>query len=237
MLSGAIAAALSWRGVLRELGLVATSAGSMRSVRNRANELGLDYSHFRGQRAWTEQSLRDAVCATNSWAEVLQLLGVRDDSASAAVRRDATRLGLDVAQLDSGPEGRQNVTSQPSIHNLSRAGSLIAAAWYTMSGHDVSWPLEPNRYDLLVYGELGSRRVQVKTTTTYVDQTWKVYLSTSGRHRRTYGPDEIDEFFIIDGDFRFYLIPVDVVAGLQAIHLRAYERYERFGWESCAQSV
>lgn len=51
-----------------------------------------------------------------------------------------------------------------------------------------------------------------------------MYLSTS-RGRRTYTPGEIDSFFVIDGDFCLYLIPVAVVGGLQAIHLARYRRY------------
>lgn len=70
------------------------------------------------------------------------------------------------------------------------------------------------------------RRVQVKTTTTRTGSTWKVYLSTSGRERRTYDPDEIDEFFVIDGDLRQYVIPVAAVGGLHAIHLNAYDQYQ-----------
>jgi len=72
------------------------------------------------------------------------------------------------------------------------------------------------------------RRVQVKTTTVRVGDTWKVYLSNSGRVRRTYGADEIDDFFVITRDFRCYLIPVTAVCGLQAIHLKRYERYRVF---------
>lgn len=71
----------------------------------------------------------------------------------------------------------------------------------------------------------GVRRVQVKTTTARAGHPWKVYLSTSRGRRRTYSPDEIDDFFIVDGDLTNYLIPVCVVGGLHAIHLSAYEQY------------
>ena len=42
----AVAVSRSWRGVLRELGLLATSASAMRTARRRADTLDLDYSHF-----------------------------------------------------------------------------------------------------------------------------------------------------------------------------------------------
>ena len=43
--------------------------------------------------------------------------------------------------------------------------------------------------------------------------------------RATYDPDEIDYFFVIDGDFSYYLIPVAAVGGLMAIRLSAYLQY------------
>lgn len=114
----------------------------------------------------------------------------------------------------------------PQVNQLHRAGSFLAASWYTLCGHDVSWPLEPSRYDLLVDTAAGIRRVQVKTTMTRAGSTWQVYLSTSGPERRTYDPEEIDEFFVIDGDLGHYVIPVAAVGGLHAIHLSAYKRFK-----------
>jgi hypothetical protein len=114
---------------------------------------------------------------------------------------------------------------RPDASRLSRAGPLLAAAWFMLCGDDVSWPLEPCRYDLVVSAGRRVRRVQVKTTTTRAGGTWKVYLSTSRQGRTTYSADEIDDFFIIDGDLNFYVIPIGVVAGLHAIHLSAYEHH------------
>ncbi|GAA1735084.1 hypothetical protein [Microbacterium paludicola] len=109
--------------------------------------------------------------------------------------------------------------------NLRRAGSMLAAGWFALEGNQVSWPLEPCRYDLLVGGLGGIRRVQVKTTTVRVGSTWKVYLSTTSGGRTIYTPDEIDEFFVIDGDLNYYRIPIQAVEGVQAIHLGGYERF------------
>lgn len=118
------------------------------------------------------------------------------------------------------------------MEHLDRAGSLLAAAWFTLCGRNVSWPLEPSRYDLLVDADEGILRVQVKTTTVHAGNTWKVYLSTCRPERRTYDVDEIDDFFIIDGDLTCYLIPVAAVGGLHAIHLGAYGRYQLAPWGS-----
>lgn len=223
-LTQAIAVSRSWRGVLRELGLAATSAGAMRSIRSHANRLGISYGHFTGQRRWTEDSLRAVIAAGDTWADVVESLGLGGTSALASVKGHAARIGLDVAHLTEQSPTVENVF-QPDISRLDRAGSLLAAAWFALCGCDVSWPLEPSRYDLLVDSEKGFRRVQVKTTTVRVADTWKVYLSTTHRERTTYDPDEIDDFFVVDGDLAYYLIPVSVVGGLHAIHLSAYRHF------------
>ncbi|WP_422730910.1 group I intron-associated PD-(D/E)XK endonuclease [Microbacterium abyssi] len=93
----------------------------------------------------------------------------------------------------------------------------------------MSWSLEPSRYDLIVSTQSGIRQVQVKTTRTRAGRTWKVFLSTTRGTRRTYDPDEIDDFFIIDGDMNYYLIPVSAVGGLHALHLSAYDSYRQTG--------
>ncbi len=67
--------------------------------------------------------------------------------------------------------------------------------------------------------------MQVKTTTVRVGATWKAYLSKGDHARKTYDPDEIDDFFVIAADGSSYLIPAVTVGGLHAIHLSAYERY------------
>ena len=108
----------------------------------------------------------------------------------------------------------------------------MTAAWFALCGYDVSWPLEPSRYDLLVSGNEGIRKVQVKTTTVRVGETWKVYLSTARTVRKTYAPGEIDEFFVITGELECYLIPFADVGGLHAIHLRHYERFRLPGHQT-----
>ena len=216
----------SWRGLLRELGLIATSAGAMRSVRSHADRLGADYSHFRGQRRWTEDDLRAAVAAANTWSEAVAILGIRHGSALSAFKGHAARLGLDVKHLTGQPTDAGNRAIRPDIGHLSRAGSLLAASWFTLCGYEVAWPLEPSRHHLLVGTNEAIRRVQVKTTTVRVGGTWKVYLSTSRGERRTYEPDEIDDFFIIDGGLACYLIPLVAVGGLHAIHLSGYVQYQ-----------
>ena len=101
----------------------------------------------------------------------------------------------------------------------------MAAAWFELCGHSVSWPLEPCRYDLLVWMAETAQRIQVKTTTVKQGMSWTAWISNTGKERTTYDPDEIDYFFVIDGDFDYYLIPAEVVGGLTAIRLSAYQDY------------
>jgi hypothetical protein len=94
-----------------------------------------------------------------------------------------------------------------------------------MCGFDVSWPLEPARYDLVAMGNGQVLRVQVKTTRVRESGSWVVTLSNSRGVRVVYDPDEIDHFFVIDGDLNYYLLPLPVVGGLHAVTLSGYEAF------------
>jgi hypothetical protein len=198
----------------------------MRSARLHADRLGLDYSHFTGQRRWTDQQLAAAVAGATSWAQVANTLGLAGGSSTTTIRGHAARLGLDTNHLTQPRKPRSPVTMMsPRQANLARAGPLMAAAWFELCGHSVSWPLEPCRYDLLVWMGTTAERIQVKTTTVKQGTSWTVWISTTGKQRATYDPDEVDHFFVIDGDFDYYLIPMAVVGGLTAIQLSAYRSY------------
>lgn len=224
-LAAAVARSTSWRGVLRELGLASSSSAAIGSVRGHADRLQLDWTHFT-RRRWTEIELACAVRGARSWSEVARALGLAGGSSAAALRAHALRLGIDTQHLGARPADRSpSVGMEPDLRLLPRAASLLAAGWFTLCGQDVSWPLEPNRYDLVVMLATGPARIQVKTTTARTGSTWTVWLSTTRSGRLTYSPDEIDAFFVIDGDLSYYLIPVSRVAGLHAVHLAAYEEF------------
>lgn len=223
----AVRSAHSWRGVLRSLGLADTSAAAMRSVRTHADRLQLDYTHFTGQRRWADRDLAAAIRSARTWTQVTEALGLVGTSSVATIRGHAVRLGLDTAHLSPArkPYVPESVLT-PQLTNLPRAGSLIAAAWFELCGQNVSWPLEPCRYDLLVWMDSSAKRIQVKTTTVKQGTSWTAWISNTGTGARsTYDPDEIDYFFVIDGDFGFYLIPFTAVGGLTAIRLSAYSDY------------
>lgn len=236
-LTAAVAASTSWRGVLRTLGLKGDSAGSMRAARRRADELAVCYAHFTGQRRWSDDELSKAVGASSSWSQVADALGLHSASGETltTLRGHAFRLGLATGHLDprkapppAGAELRMD------LGRLPRAASFLAAAWFEIRGYAVSWPLEPCRYDLLVWRGERAERIQVKTTTRPCGSTWTVQLRTNRKTSHTYSPEEIDQFFIVAGDFSCYLIPLKVVGGIGAINLSAYSAYQVPGFTSPA---
>ncbi|NYD25778.1 group I intron-associated PD-(D/E)XK endonuclease [Leucobacter aridicollis] len=188
--------------------------------------MALDYAHFSGQRGWTEAGLRAAVRASHSWDEVYKKLGLDGAVSASTLPGHAARLRIDSRHFAARKEAGDVSNLWPNLSRLDRAGPMIAAAWFTLCGWDVSWPLEPSRFDLLVTRGAETRRIQVKTTTVRVGETWKAYLSNSRGQRKTYDPSEIDDFFVITGDFGLYMIPLRVVGGMHAIHLSGYERFE-----------
>jgi len=132
----------------------------MRSVRVHADRLGLDYNHFTGQRRWTDQQLVAAIASATSGTQVADTLGLAGDSSTATIRGHAVRLGLDTDHLTPQMKPQPPVElMRPQHVNLPRAGSLMAAAWFELCGHPVSWPLEPCRYDLLVWMGTTAERV------------------------------------------------------------------------------
>jgi PD-(D/E)XK endonuclease len=224
----------SWRGVMRELGLNSMSAGAIRIVRRHAARLGLDTSHFRGKRRWSDDQLRNAVANGRSWDEVLLALGLSTHSGNARpfIKSHAIRLGLDFTHLAAYvPVEPDRCTLTPELKHLREAGASIAAAWFTLCGCAVLFPVEPAIYDLVVSLSNGLRRVQVKTTTSGGQAGWQVAVgrrphSAGNRALRVpYDPEVIDCFFIVDGDLNMYLIPSRVIAGRVGILLRAYTGY------------
>jgi hypothetical protein len=217
---------------MRELGLCVTSAGSIRIVRRSVATLGLDTSHFTGQRRWSDAQLRRAVASAYSWPELLSELGLHGNTDDRTrIKAHAARLALDLTRLESAPKGvAAKPEFKPDINHLREAGTSIAAMWFLLCGYNVSLPVEPAVYDLLVTMPDAIKRVQVKTTTCNTDG-WQVQVgrrpySVGNRAPRIpYDPDLVDFFFILDGDLTMYVIPSRVIAGRVAILLRNYTEF------------
>jgi hypothetical protein len=230
----AIAASRSWRGVIRELGLGVNSAGATRAIRRQATYLGLDTSHFTGQRTWSDATLVQAAPQARSWSQLLAALGVKSTSRAyqRRVKVHAARLGVDLSHLDDEAwKADYQPRPEPALANLRAAATMLAAGWFCLCGFDSAIPVEPAIYDLLVSMPDGIKRVQVKTTTYCSKNGWQVVVG-----RRPYSPgnrkglvpydsSQLDWFFIVDGDLSMYLIPSQVIAGKVGILLRTYTRY------------
>ena len=237
-LAAAVRASRSWRGVLRALGLPESSSRLGRLVRARCDELRLDYSHFDRQRSWTDADLVRLVPEAASWSALLGSLGYETTSRSARarVRSNCARLGVRTRHLDAPhpqKDGLVQVLASARPENLRKAGPLLVAALLTLKHCQVSWPLEPAAYDLLVdSGEPPTLRVQVKTTTYRSGGTWVCSISRSSytaarrwAQPEVYGIEEIDYFGIVDGDIDVYFIPSALVAGRRVISLNRYRAF------------
>lgn len=237
-LRDAVSGQTSWRGVARTLGLKATSAGVIRTVKRHAAQLQLDTTHFTGQRKWSDQDLSGAVAQAASWSDVLRILGLADRAdCQARVKGHALRLGLDVGHLKDQvrprPASSDLLVRAPEPSALRSAAPTIAMAWFAVRGLPVALPVEPQAYDLLVMTPDEIQRVQVKSTTCRAaNGKWQVgigrrpYSLDKTAGKTCYDPDSLDYFFLINGEGGIYLIPSLVVAGRLGIFLDAYPEYK-----------
>lgn len=233
----AVSSQKSWRGVLRALGLKATSGGSIVVARRRAEALGLDTSHFSGPRRWSDQELVDAVSESHTWKVVADRLGLaKDRRTQLRLKGHGVRLGLDTSHLETSEQTRptvDNLVRPADLSELRNAAPMIVASWFALRSFPVATPTEPQLYDLLVTARSGIKRVQVKTTTSSVNNgRWQVgighrpYVLDKTAAKEPYDPDDIDLFAVINGLGELYVIPIEAVAGRTGIYLSAYSAYQ-----------
>lgn len=233
----AVASSRSWRGVMQALGLLNKGAG--RKLRNAANTLDIDYSHFRSILA-TDTQLRAVIETSTDWPTALERLGYTKGSGSAraTVRKHCNRLGINTTHLAPSPprpfEHLCDFDLAPKPQHLRDAGPYLVLFAFNAAGMPATLASEGAAYDVLVdFGVRGVKRVQVKTGTGKDAGSWRCQLSRSvydknghGGHRQAvYSAEEIDYFACIDGDLQLYVIPIDVVEGLLSIQLRKYAAY------------
>jgi hypothetical protein len=227
----------SWRGVQRKLGLQECSSSSRRGLQKHAARLGLDTSHFTAGRRWTQQQLIRASRAVVTWEELGDALGVTTGPGMRTlIKGHAARIGLDLSHLSAPPRtvpGRQSMLAalRYEPEQLRRTAPMIAMMWFMARGCTPSLPAEPEPYDLIVNTPEGLRKVQVKSTTCKSNGSWHVGVGhgTGGPRPQDrvvpYDHEEIDLFFIVDGDFNMYLIPSLVIAGRIGISVGAYAAF------------
>lgn len=207
--AAAVAASHSWRGVLRELGMKGLHTAT---ARRRAARLGLDTSHFTGQRPWSNQQLEDAVSSSSSWNEVCTKLLTDPRTA----KRHATSLGLKVAHLE-----RRNVPSVegnliPCDANWQRAAAHWAVAWFYAIGGSGAVVSEQEPFDLYAClpGDRVPQRVQIKTSNHRVkpgrwgfNLTVKAHKPGGGQTLVAYDPKSVDLFFLVAVSGDAWLVP------------------------------
>lgn len=233
-LPAAVAAATSWRGVMRKLGLSPSNGGTTLTIRRHVARLGLDTSHFKRNRSWSHAVLQRAVTESRTWEEVLTTLGLspRAGGERTLVKAHAMRLGLDISHLGHpAPHMAAACGFRPDLARLRQAAESLAAAWFVLCGCNVAVPAVSDSCDLLVSTSEGMKGVQVKTTTLKTKDGWMVRIGrrpySTGNHALLvpYDPEEIELFFIVDGDLTVYVIPSRAVGGRTTILLRSYTKY------------
>jgi hypothetical protein len=240
----AVARSKSWRGVMRKLGYASTAGTLGARLRQHAEALGIDTSHFSS--GYTEAQLRRAVASSSNWTQVQLALGRTPGSIRREVQAEAARLGLDsshfVYKRSFRPVEAQPLPFGRPVQPDGRSGLSIAARWFLDRGYLVSVPLEPAPYDLVAESDSGLKRIQVKTTWQMRKHgRYAVQLghqvrdvtaarNTNGHRRRVaYKPEEVDYFFMITPG-PIYLIPIEAVVG--QIHATLDIKYPAFAVES-----
>jgi hypothetical protein len=234
-LAAAVAEQRSWRGVMRTLGFTTSRTG--RVLRAVCDEVGIDYAHFRQSRV-DLRPLPNVVESSKTWEEVLGRLGYAagSGSARATVRKHCRRLGVDTSHLvvdanQGSPHWRGFV--RDTRHLRAAAPHLVAASLASV-GIPVSHAAEGLAYDLLAdLGSDGIARIQVKSTTQRVGETWECSVTRNrytagvscGHRKSLYSAEDVDFFACVDPGGGIYLIPIAAVEGLTTITLRRYKQY------------
>jgi PD-(D/E)XK endonuclease len=210
--------------VARALGLASTSSWVL--IQRRTEALGLDASHFRGKRSWSDQALAEAVAGSRTWSGVARKVGAGTDRATISSIKELTgRMGLDAGHLQLERPARVHTPvalPDQTFANFGLEAEYLAAAWFVSRGFRVSLAGAGLAYDLIVdrRGEL--QRVQVKSTTSVPFASGNVVIRLSrlspsrgaGINRRVqcYEPTDFDLFFVLTGEGHVFLIPLrDVV--------------------------
>ena len=205
----------SWRGVLRQ----PRAQGDVRGGTPR--RCGARGSARAGLQPFHRPAPLDrgraghAVAASRTWSQVA--VSARASPAARAARRSRVmRPGSVSTSSTSGQRTRRPTDLLTRLRfdhdHLPRSGSMLAAAWLTLCGYEVSWPLEPCRYDLVAaQGRRGARGSRSRRLVPLGRAAgWSALSDRRSPPQTAYDPDDIDYFFIIDGDLDYYLIPVTV---------------------------
>lgn len=227
----------SWADVLRAFGFKPSSTKPRRALQAEFQRFAIDTRHFVGQRRWADEALMRAAPTAGTWEQLCHALGISNARDYHSIRSAARRLGVNLDHLTLGPKAGPDATGldlpeRLAPDRLTSAAPSIAAGWFLLCGLAVSTPNEPELYDLVVHMPQGLKRVQVKATTSRDSRgCWTVRIghrpdgSSSNADFLAYEADEVDLFFIVDGDLLLYLIPRAEIQGQKQLRLRRYRDY------------
>jgi hypothetical protein len=221
----------SWREVMRVLGYATTNGYLGEQLRLRATGLAIDYSHFSHRRhsPWSVEALTTAIRNSTNWAGVAVELGVSPlhYQTLSSIKGHAARLGIETRHLANGRQVELPVpfTSNPDVRYLRQSANCVAMAWFARRGYRVSVPAEPVPYDLIVEADGRLYRIQVKTAIGKDSKSGAPVCRVCRIPRRdgrriAYDPDDVDFFFIIDGEGNKYIIPLAELGGAVSVSLR-----------------
>lgn len=129
----AAAEATSHTDLLRRLGRPLDS-GSLRRVRSRLADLGVDTSHFEDVRTpspsrhrYSETRLRGAAVRAHSLREVLEELGIPAyDSAYSHLKRRLAGFGIDTSHFTASPHGGHPVPTRQALHTAATGARSLS---------------------------------------------------------------------------------------------------------------
>ena len=108
----------------------------------------------------------------------------------------------------------------------------IAIAYYASNGYTVSIPLNDTQdYDLIVDKESKLKRVQVKSTSCMTKYgSYQVALKscggTKGNTYKTLIDTDVDEVFIILGNLKMYIIPIEEIKNKSTLNI--CDKYDKY---------
>jgi hypothetical protein len=123
----------------------------------------------------------------------------------------------------------------PNPRKQGNAGLGVAIAYLTRIGVEVAIPLtDTQRYDLIIVHDQAMERVQVKTTTSKVGNSYVVHLRTIGGNKtqtkaRLFDPKDYEWLFVVCGDSTAYMIPAAEITARNSLSLGP--RYDHFRLE------
>ena len=215
----------------------ATSAGAIRIVRSRANELGLDASHFGASGDGRTLNSADAVVAARSLGTrccPALRLSTYGSGAPTHVKAMPSLAWASTSAIWAarGRPPTRRLGSPPPLVHLARCRlrpsplpGLRFAVAMCCSRSSPPFTTSWCRCRRDCGGSRSRRRHR------WVRAGGRSALAaTLSRLKRAgiespYDPDVIDYFFIVDGDLAMYLIPSQIVAGRVALGLRTYKQY------------